>query len=106
MKKEDILTVGTTVYLGGNVKQVMIVGRSVLTEIDNKKTYFDYAGCLFPEGLVDDQLVHFNHEDITKVIHKGEVVEGEELLQDLIMEASQENEAFKFKIDRNNEGEW
>ncbi len=48
------------------------------TEINNgkeekpKKEMYEYGGCIFPEGILDPNIVMaFNHEKIEKIIHLG-----------------------------------
>lgn len=32
---------------------------------------FDYGACLYPEGVVGENLIYFNHEDIFKIVQEG-----------------------------------
>jgi hypothetical protein len=48
----------------------MIYGRGQLAA-DSKEEY-DYIGCLWPEGNLDETFVYlFNHTDIDTVFHQG-----------------------------------
>ena len=48
----DILEIGTVVYLKKGIKKVMIIGRMVGREIDNKRQFNDFVGVFYPEGLI------------------------------------------------------
>lgn len=71
MEKVDYLPLGSIVIVKGNVKKFMIVSRGLLTKIENGICYFDYGGCLYPEGLIGDAIVYFNHADIAAVVAEG-----------------------------------
>lgn len=50
-------------------KTVMIIGQC---PTDNDLTY-DYAGVMYPEGMVRENIVLFNHRDIVNVVKDGEI---------------------------------
>jgi hypothetical protein len=65
---EKFLPVGTVLLLKGGKKRVMIIG---LCPSANDVMY-DYAGCLFPEGVLDpEKTLLFNHDQIEQVFHMG-----------------------------------
>ena len=96
MKKEDILTIGSTIFLKGNSKPVMIIGRAMLAQLDNQQYYFDYMGCLYPEGIVDEESLYFQASEIAKVIHEADAYEGEDVLKDAIMEVYETNKNIRY----------
>lgn len=49
-------------------------------QLDNKRVYFDYGACMYPEGLMGDQILYFNEDDIFQVVHHEYVNEDEELM--------------------------
>lgn len=57
-----------------------------MTEIQGELNYFDYAGVLYPEGLISNQLVYFNHKDIIKVVYQGYEDEDEQMMRDNVNE--------------------
>lgn len=66
----EYLPIGTIVLLKNTKKRLMIYGRKE-THLESKQV-FDYIGCLFPEGYIDDDFVFFFNEDqIGEVIHLG-----------------------------------
>ena len=71
MEKIEHLPLGSIVVIRGGVKKSMIIARAIAVNVGDVERYFDYAGCLYPEGLMGDQLIYFNHEDIQKLIFKG-----------------------------------
>ena len=65
---EKFLPVGTVLLLKGGKKRVMIIGLCPSTN----GTMYDYAGCLFPEGVLDpEKTLLFNHDQIEQVFHMG-----------------------------------
>ncbi len=80
MEENKFLPVGTVVLIKGSVKKIVLIARGVITLIDGEQRYFDYGGCLYPEGLIGDSILYFNHEDIQSVIHKGFSDEDDELM--------------------------
>ncbi len=50
-------------------KTVMIIGQC---PTDNDLVY-DYAGVMYPEGMVRENIVLFNHRDIVNVVKDGEI---------------------------------
>lgn len=71
MEKTEFLPLGSVVVVRGGVKKTMIVARGIAAEINGGPKRFDYGGCLYPEGLIGDQILYFNHEDIAKVFFNG-----------------------------------
>ena len=49
--KEKYLPIGTIVMLKGGKKRLMIVGFCMEAKDGDKTVKFDYAGCLYPEGV-------------------------------------------------------
>ena len=91
---ERFLPIGSVVLLKGGKKEVMITSYCIIPngpvvnakdikdgQIDNKllkpqtnKEMFEYGGCLYPEGILDSNMVcAFNHEQIEKVLFVGYV---------------------------------
>ena len=65
---KNILPIGTVVMLTGGTKKVMITGYS--------SEDYDYNGCIFPEGYMENIFVLFNNNQIEEVFYKG--LENEE----------------------------
>lgn len=63
--------IGSCVIIKGSVRKIIIIARGLVTAATGEPKYFDYGGCFYPEGLVGDQILFFNHEDISEVIHEG-----------------------------------
>lgn len=69
---EKYLPIGTVVQLKEAKKRLMIIGFCPTTLKEDKKTVYDYCGCLFPEGLLSsDETILFNHEDIDNLYCYG-----------------------------------
>ncbi len=68
MNKKE-LPIGTVVMLTGGTKKVMITGyRSKSNESDR---VFDYNGCIFPEGLMENIYCLFDAYQIEDVFYMG-----------------------------------
>ena len=76
-KGEKYLPIGTVVLLKGANKRIMIIGFCSVAP-DNMEEVYDYTGCLYPEGCVDNESLLFNHEQIEKICYKG-LISDEEL---------------------------
>lgn len=72
-----ILPIGTIVKLKNEKHKVMIVSRMISLSFGEKKYYFDYAGCVYPRGIVGEHVANFNEEDIEEVLFEGFVDEDE-----------------------------
>ncbi len=71
MEKVDYLPLGSVVIVRGNIKKFVIIARGLMTQLDEGLRYFDYGGCMYPEGMIGDSIVYFNHADIEEIISKG-----------------------------------
>ena len=67
---KDLLPIGSIVRLTDGEKKVMICGR-VVCQGDNNQIY-DYAGCVYPQGIVDsNHLFFFNKDAIAEFFFIG-----------------------------------
>lgn len=64
------LPIGTVVLLKGGLKKVMITGYSSISREESNKVY-DYNGCIFPEGLMENVYCLFDASQIEEVFYKG-----------------------------------
>ena len=71
MEKVDYLPLGSVVVVRGGIKKTMVIARGLAAEINGETKVFDYGGCLYPEGLLGDKVMFFNHADIAKVVFEG-----------------------------------
>ena len=68
--KKEYLPIGSVVLLKNAKKKLMITGFYV--KPNNSAVYYDYLGCLFPEGIMSENENYlFNNEQIEKVCHEG-----------------------------------
>ncbi|MDD3224631.1 MAG: DUF4176 domain-containing protein [Clostridium sp.] len=67
---DKYLPIGSVVLLKEGKKRLMIYG---VKQMDSEKqTEYDYVGCLFPEGNIDDEHIYvFNHNQIDKIFYIG-----------------------------------
>lgn len=76
--------IGTVVILKEGTWPLMIYARQQTPKRNSDITY-DYVGCLYPQGYIDnDYIVFFQHEDIDKVLHCGMVSVAEEEMEKLL----------------------
>lgn len=78
MEEKKFLPLGSIVIIKGSVKKLMLIARGAITLIDGKQKYYDYGACTYPEGVIGDSILYFNHEDIQSLIYKGYTDEDDE----------------------------
>ncbi len=67
--RKGLLPIGTVVLLEGGTRKVMICGYSSKGDDDEK--VYDYNGCIFPEGFLENIYLLFNHDQIDEVCFIG-----------------------------------
>ena len=70
-EKVNFLPLGSIVVVSGGIKKYVIVARALKVKINGKEQFFDYAACAYPEGMVGDRLMYFQHSDVSKVVFEG-----------------------------------
>ncbi|WEV69757.1 DUF4176 domain-containing protein [Bifidobacterium sp. ESL0775] len=71
MKAVDFLPLGTICSVEGFNGRMMIIARGEAVKFPDGPRYFDYGGCLWPEGLIADRMAYFNAEGIIEVFTRG-----------------------------------
>lgn len=105
MEKVDFLPLGSVIKLRGSIRKAIVVARGLMTIVDNRALYFDYGGALYPEGILGDQIMYFNHADIEEVVFKGyENEENEEMVKQLQkwMEKADAEKGNPYEINKKN----
>lgn len=74
MNNEKYLPIGSIVLLKGATKKLMITGFCSISN-ENKEVVYDYAGVMFPEGAINNEVALFNHDQIDKIFYIGYVDE-------------------------------
>lgn len=87
----DFLPVGSVVIIKGNVRKIMVVARGVMTKINDEMMLFDYGAVLYPDGLINEKIIYFNHKDIHSVVFKGFEDSDEILMRENINNWIKEN---------------
>lgn len=67
----DYLPLGSVVILKGGVQKIVIISRGLVTAATEPAGFFDYGGCVYPQGIIGDHILYFNHKDIVKVVFSG-----------------------------------
>ena len=86
------LPLGSIVILNGGVQKVVINARGLVTAATNPPGYFDYGGSLYPQGIIGDQILYFNHKDIAKVVFEGFSDDDDKMMVDNINEWFEKSE--------------
>lgn len=69
-KSEVSLPIGSVVLLKNGKKRVMVYGRKIRAEGEEK--VYDYLGCLYPEGALNSKdVILFDHSQIQMVYFIG-----------------------------------
>ena len=66
---ERILPIGTVVSLTNGTKKVMITGYS--SKSPDSDIIYDYNGCIFPEGIMEEVYCLFDNSQIEEIFYKG-----------------------------------
>ncbi|AZZ56377.1 DUF4176 domain-containing protein [Rathayibacter iranicus] len=74
------LPLGSVVILNGSVKKLLIVSRGSVVE----DQFFDYGAFLFPEGMVDTNVVYFSGDNIAKIVSEGYRDADEDLVVEIL----------------------
>ncbi len=73
MTDRELLPIGTVVRVKDGSQSLMITTLFPVTEKDGQKGYFDFGAVPLPLGVVGQDLVFFNKEDIDEVLFLGYV---------------------------------
>lgn len=85
-EKIDYLPLGSIVILKGGVQKIVINARGLVSMAIEPAGFFDYGGSLYPQGIVGDQILYFNHRDIAKVVFEGFRDDDDKMMIDNINE--------------------
>jgi len=80
-----LLPIGSIIYLKEGNQKLMILNRAPQVELENKIQMFDYSASPYPVGLVADQVLYFNAENIDRVLFEG-YIDDETRFQELYQE--------------------
>lgn len=84
MARTEYLPLGSVVMLKKGLQKLIIIGRALNVNKNGKDYYFDYAAVLHPQGLINNEIAYFNHEDVDKLFFTGYNDEGSREMTDLI----------------------
>lgn len=103
MKETTMLPLGSIIILKGNTKKMMIISRVIAVPVKGNIYRFDYGACLHPEGVVGENLIYFNHEDIFKIVQEGYTNDENELMLENIAAVIDETDIPKGNVAELNE---
>lgn len=84
--KIEYLPLGSVVILNGGVQKIIVNARGMVAANMNPPKFFDYGGSFYPQGIIGDKIMYFNHEDIKKIIFTGYSDDDDKLMIDNINE--------------------
>ena len=91
-ERTEYLPLGSVVVVSGGVRKYVIVARGLQVKVNGTNQFFDYGACLYPEGMQGDQLMYFQHSNISKVVFEGFSDEDNEMMVENIQEAAERME--------------
>ena len=65
------LPVGSVVKVTGSDQEFVIISQLPVTEINGQQGYFEFGAKTLPMGLVSQEIIFFNSEDIDQIIYLG-----------------------------------
>ena len=77
-----ILPIGSVVSVNGSKEPFMIVSQFPVTTSNNREGYFDFGAVPLPLGLISDEMIFFNKEDISSILFIGYLDERFQELQE------------------------
>ena len=89
----EVLPIGSIIYLKEGQQKLMIWSRGCQWEQDNELVFFGHSGAADPVGLNPEQIFYFNQEDIDKVVFHGYTDLDEERFVELYKKWFEENKA-------------
>ena len=91
---EKFLPIGTVVLLKNGKKEVMITSYCIFPnnteikegqEVKATKKMYEYGGCIYPEGILDSNMVcAFDHNQIEKICYMGYETEQQKELSTIL----------------------
>ena len=98
MLNNNLLPLGSVVYLQEGSIPVMVVLRRPILNIEEQSYYFDYAGVNQIIGLEPDKISYFNQENISKIVFEGYINEYEERVQQGLLKWEEKNNQVQLTI--------
>lgn len=84
MKGIEYHPLGSIVQLNGGIQKLIIISRGITVKNDGRLFFFDYGGVPYPEGVIGDQMVYFNHNSIARILFSGFKDEDDKIVVDNI----------------------
>lgn len=83
---DDFLPIGSVVILKGGFQKMLIIARAINVNVQTERKFFDYGACIYPIGMINEQVAYFNKKDINKVVFTGYSNEEDKILVESIVE--------------------
>jgi len=84
MTDNEWIPLGSVVVLKGTTQKLLIIGRGLNVGDEGSEYYFDYCGVAYPEGLMSDQVVYFNHTAVYRTLYAGYDDDDNRIMNDRI----------------------
>jgi len=75
---EKLIPIGSMIYLKEGQEKIMILSRGPQVDTGEGIKMFDYSGCIYPLGLIGEEIFYFNSENVEKIIFEGFTDEDED----------------------------
>ena len=66
------IPLGSVVVWNNSTQKILVIGRGLNVRSDDENEYyFDYCGVVYPEGLIGDRVLYFNHDAVDRILFEG-----------------------------------
>lgn len=72
-EKKKPLPVGSVVKVKDSDQEFVIISQLPLTDINEKRGYFEFGAATLPMGMSSQEMIFFNSEDIDRIVYLGYV---------------------------------
>lgn len=65
------IPLGSVVVLETTDQKILVIGRGLNVGDIGIEYYFDYCGVSYPDGIIGDRVLYFNHSSVQRVLFEG-----------------------------------
>ncbi len=80
MKNVDYLPLGSIILTEGGIQKILVIARGIIVDNNGQELFFDYGGVPYPMGLMGNDMLYFNHENIREVVFEGFADEDDKII--------------------------
>lgn len=79
------IPLGSVVVWNNSTQKILVIGRGLNVRSDDENEYyFDYCGVVYPEGLIGDRILYFNHDAVDRILFEGYDDDDNKIMNDRI----------------------